>query len=1114
MNIASGSTLCTTELEACLTCTDTALLLVPPRILRRVIWHFHSQDITALQLLGCQSYIVPRSQFQELVQPAEVPYDPAALPDCLLLLARPNGQDLQGCSPAAILLRYWRILFRNRVKMALLQARTADALAAAELHQRIQQLGWTEWEEICTVLYQEDLLFSPTDRRSTYIQFVALYLELAYFAPQLLSRYFPALADRSDILPALQKEVPAEELFHTSRPRGAPTTPDNLEPVETAATLPPRPERQHSFTQWEYRRKERMARKAARRGNDVRAAIVQMRLACSRDREIAQVAREDARLHLEQLGVRLQKALDLTEQEKEEWLVALVPTLRPAAEGFWTVTARLLYDLQKACLDHERGICAVDLLRWLTSLGRTPLRRELPAHREVMVLRHLRSALRRLPAARLTPRQRERLGRVLGRAVALAAQRCRTWFRPRLEAALTEVDLTAGNLPERVARDKVREEWLDTVVERGVLTMGDLRDALSRNQLKLPDLASVREFIHGDKLLRLNSILTRTLDGVYRPGEIYLRWLQSFNSVAFGTAVGRWLTRCVAVPFGAAYVVLKGSYLIGLEVMHYGFGLETEKQEDPVTTIWSVGLLGLFLLLMLNAAPFRQGVLKLGRWFGRGLHLLLIELPARLPQLPLVQTILTSRAFHFARHYLLKPLALAIVLGTLLRLAQIQGPVNWLISGSAFLLLGLFFRSRLGQWLDEVLSDWIVAAFHHFGLHVAPAVYHYTMDGFKWLVNEIERYLYTVDEWLRFKRSDRRPVLAAKALGSVVWSGFSYLFRVLLVLSIEPSINPIKHFPVVTVAGKLILPLVAAIAAVLQPVLGTWGAGAISTIVLLLLPGVAGFLVWELKENWKLYRANRPRALQPERIGHHGETMLQLLRPGFHSGTVPKQLARWRRAQRRGRVKTMHRAEERLQQVEESVQHFVAREFIHLLHGSRRGRHLGLSIQHIQLAVGRIAVDIQAECFPEQPLRLCFDLKSGWLLAKLGQPGWLAQLPGPEQTLVNFALAGLYKRAGVTFVDERIDRLLAGVQTSHDIRDQQLVVWLTEREGPRLLYDLQAPAAYLAPRVQPAAAQDDWPVLAVQALFFRSTPITWEEWVRHWEQDQSGSAPAPDCGTR
>src|SRR5262249_4518068 len=119
-------------------------------------------------------------------------------------------------------------------------------------------------------------------------------------------------------------------------------------------------------------------------------------------------------------------------------------------------------------------------------------------------------------------------------------------------------DLRPGNLPESVARDKLTEELVDLIVARGYLTMGDLRDALSRNQLKLPDLSGPAELALGDQLLRANRRPAGVVAGVYRGGEICLLLLQRVSSVAFATKIGRFVTRFVVIPFGGAYLALEG----------------------------------------------------------------------------------------------------------------------------------------------------------------------------------------------------------------------------------------------------------------------------------------------------------------------------------------------------------------------------------------------------------------------------------------------------------------------------------------------------------------------------------------------------------------------------
>src|SRR5205085_1760514 len=106
----------------------------------------------------------------------------------------------------------------------------------------------------------------------------------------------------------------------------------------------------------------------------------------------------------------------------------------------------------------------------------------------------------------------------------------------------------------------------DRVVGSGFLTLGDLRDALSRNQLKLPDLTGPGEFFGGDPLLRANRGLAERAAGVYRRGEVYLRWLQRLSALAFGTRVGRLLTRHMILPFGGAFLAIEGPLQVGHEV--------------------------------------------------------------------------------------------------------------------------------------------------------------------------------------------------------------------------------------------------------------------------------------------------------------------------------------------------------------------------------------------------------------------------------------------------------------------------------------------------------------------------------------------------------------------
>ena len=208
---------------------------------------------------------------------------------------------------------------------------------------------------------------------------------------------------------------------------------------------------------------------------------------------------------------------------------------------------KLLYDLQKVCSDHERVTYKVDLVKWLVSRGQRPIKRPLPNQSEAMMAKHLRTAAGRLPFIHLSGLHRERLSTLIRSAAASAEQQMRQRLRPAVRTTLAEVGFEPRNLPERVAFNKVTEQSLDCIADRGYLTMGYLRDAISRNNLKLPDVSSIGQIIKGDRLLKADDKFDVALDGVYHRGEFYLRWLQVISSLAFGTRVGRFATQYLSL---------------------------------------------------------------------------------------------------------------------------------------------------------------------------------------------------------------------------------------------------------------------------------------------------------------------------------------------------------------------------------------------------------------------------------------------------------------------------------------------------------------------------------------------------------------------------------------
>src|SRR5262249_2298616 len=155
---------------------------------------------------------------------------------------------------------------------------------------------------------------------------------------------------------------------------------------------------------------------------------------------------------------------------------------------FRRVETRLVYDVQGACLASERPVGKVDLIDWALSLGQRPLTRLLPATREIRVARKLERAPHKVARVGLPEGARARLRHRLASARVRADESLREELRPVALRALQEVGLRPENVPERVASEKLVDELLDQATAHGHLSLGHLRDAVSRNQLKLPDV--------------------------------------------------------------------------------------------------------------------------------------------------------------------------------------------------------------------------------------------------------------------------------------------------------------------------------------------------------------------------------------------------------------------------------------------------------------------------------------------------------------------------------------------------------------------------------------------------------------------------------------------------
>ena len=258
--------------------------------------------------------------------------------------------------------------------------------------------------------------------------------------------------------------------------------------------------------------------------------------------------------------------------------------------------------------------------------------------------------------------------------------------------------------------------------------------------------------------------------------------------------------------------------------------------------------------------------------------------------------------------------------------------------------------------------------------------------------------------------------MVIRAILAVLWFPIGYLIRLYFVTLLEPTLNPIK-LPLSSLAFKFMWLIPFYQHALnpfthetrLEPHLG-WSAAVVLTFgfiipTLWLFPGVVAFFVWEMQGNWKLFRANRPPRLRPVVVGRRGEHMLQLLKPGFHTGTIPKLFAHLRYAERNayhsGNWRSARTYRLALREAARSVQIFIEREFIVLLKQSKTWPDPPINFAQIVLSCNRIRIQLDHALHAQEPLWLAFEEHSGWLIGSIQEPGWSKRLLPEEREVMD-----------------------------------------------------------------------------------------------------------------
>ena len=780
----------------------------------------------------------------------------------------------------------------------------------------------------------------------------------------------------------------------------------------------------------------------------------------------------------------------------------------------------LLADVDAALGIEGEVLERVDFFGWLTTLGQVPIRLTMPERGTLLAIRILKRCVRNLGKTGLSPAAEKALEAAIRARLEDIDSRLACQLRQALAGALGESGLGGGNFLERIDSEKIVDELLIRLVDHGSLAISDLRDAVARSRVKLDDLSGLSEFVWGDALLRADRALSRALPGGYRRGEAYNRGLQRFSSLFFGTSWGRLLFLNLILPFAICFVSFKGLQ----ELVHYGLLATFQKQEilseldqalpDPPPWWLPVDIEdtdhskrhvsegdeefhGHLEVLLGNPAWYATGTLftvalirypAFRRWFARGLwllgvllHRLLIDLPGGIARFLswLIRLPVIRPLFQFAlRPALLAWLGLFIINR---QERQLGVTFNQLTKISVFSGLFLAFISPAWRRAEEFLMDALAWAWNHLGLALLLAIVDWILALFRKVTDAVSLWLAWMERRLIRKPGGSRAGLLGLAILSIFLSPLVYLLRFGFTVLLEPQVNPVKHFPVVSVGHKIMLLLVPSVAQFVSDRTG-WTFDYCLLLVFTvigLIPGFLGFMVWELKENWRLYRANMPDRLTPVPFGSHGETARGMLVPGFHSGTVP---ALFRRA-RHGVAIT-----DELEHARHAIERFIHGSFLSLLEGTKDFPHPEL--ESISLTKASISAGVSVQ---GRSALLVIRWRGHWLEADWNDKDLRDILKPESRAAWDDARDGLWHLAGA----EVLAPPLASATGALAHGAVSGGCWVKTDTG-QLQYLWEDAADPLKPE------EGRGPILAKGQFLVSARPIPWTQWSARWQERSGG----------
>jgi hypothetical protein len=128
-------------------------------------------------------------------------------------------------------------------------------------------------------------------------------------------------------------------------------------------------------------------------------------------------------------------------------------------------------------------------------------------------------------------------------------------------------------------------------------------------------------------------------------------------------------------------------------------------------------------------------------------------------------------------------------------------------------------------------------------------------------------------------------------------------------------------------------------------------------------------------------------------------------------------------------------------------------------------------------------------------------------VARVVRAGFAADLAPAERLVLETALAGLCKLAGVELLHGQLRTVLPQA-AAWDVTAEALVVDFQDGTGGRVSYLLQ-PDGPIAPRVRAGQPWRALPVLDPSQVLFTHVPIEWKDWVEFWQSAHHNGGPPP-----